>query len=307
MSNADDTAENAQRAEPAPGPDETVCYICRKVIKSNAWTCPYCGKIFEKLLLSTLTLDSLSGPQKEAFSRGYEDCKARWKETKDISVSISTYKPLPGYENAYRAGWKKAADELEIRGETKRHGTGGRVGADTGWLWKRGATVHEKRRRTLTVVAVVAFVASLISVVGALKTDLRLSRRQADLARLEKATKVLQEEIAKGRQLLAESENRRRQWPFTILGEKTPSQLMVERAEQLSGSLLQNQVNDLQGVVESNQRAMTIWETELRQGMLRLYILYGLAFVMAVVGVIILRYRSFRGSTEANPLRVVGP
>jgi len=116
MSDLSDAADNVQRAESTPGPDETVCYMCRKIIKSNAWTCPYCGKIFEKLLLSTLTRDSLSGPQKDAYLKGYQDCKTRWKETKDISVSISTYKPSPGYVNAYRAGWKRAADELEVRG-----------------------------------------------------------------------------------------------------------------------------------------------------------------------------------------------
>jgi hypothetical protein len=117
MSDPNNTPDNAQQAESTPGADETVCYMCRKVIKSNAWTCPYCGKIFEKMLLSTLTLNSLSGAQKEAFSKGYQDCRIRWKETRDISLSISNYKPSRGYENAYRAGWKRASDELEIRGE----------------------------------------------------------------------------------------------------------------------------------------------------------------------------------------------
>jgi len=96
-------------------PGERICYACRYVASEADLTCRHCGVIFEPYLLGMITGKSLTGPQAEAFQKGAQDCKAYWKLTKQTSVAPAAYKPWPGCHDAYRAGWKKAADALDGR------------------------------------------------------------------------------------------------------------------------------------------------------------------------------------------------
>lgn len=111
---AEKTDPEPSRLSPAtspPAPDETTCHRCRRVVKLSACACPYCGTVFEGLLLNTINPKSLSGPEKEAYWKGHGECSARLKQGKTVSVPIPDYCPSPGFENAYRAGWKKAAEK----------------------------------------------------------------------------------------------------------------------------------------------------------------------------------------------------
>lgn len=103
-------------SESKPGPDETVCCGCRRIIRSSAWSCPHCGTVFEGLLVATLTPKSLSGPARDAYWAGDRDCRAHGQpagaQFGDTSVAVPAYQPPLGFEDAYRAGWKRAADKL---------------------------------------------------------------------------------------------------------------------------------------------------------------------------------------------------
>src|SRR3954452_7042600 len=102
---------------PAPKAGE-VCPGCQHETSARDWTCRHCGRILDPFLFGTITPKSLAGADKDAFRAGYEACRNRWSETR--STDLGDYRPMPDHENAYRAGWQHAANELEAKDDRKR-------------------------------------------------------------------------------------------------------------------------------------------------------------------------------------------
>jgi hypothetical protein len=95
-----------------------VCPGCGQSTRSQDWTCPRCGHILDRYLFGTITAKSVTGADKDAFQAGYAACMSKWKSSG--STELSEYRPVPGHETAYRAGWQNAAAKLEGKAERKR-------------------------------------------------------------------------------------------------------------------------------------------------------------------------------------------
>jgi hypothetical protein len=93
------------------------CPDCQQTITAKDWTCPRCGGILDRYLFSTVTPNSLSGADKDAFRTGYDACMSQWEQTS--STEIGEYRPIPGHETAYRAGWQRASAKLRAKAERK--------------------------------------------------------------------------------------------------------------------------------------------------------------------------------------------
>lgn len=100
------------------GRQSETCPGCAQVATLHDWSCPRCGRILDRYLFGTVTEKSVTGADKDAFRAGFAACMARWKEAQ--SVEIGEYRPVPGRETAYRAGWQSAADKVEAKSERKR-------------------------------------------------------------------------------------------------------------------------------------------------------------------------------------------
>jgi hypothetical protein len=105
-------------ANATPAPAGSICPGCKQATTLKDVTCPHCGRILDRYLFSTITAKSLSGAAKEAFQTGYDVCKGKWKTTG--SAEIAEYRPVPGHETEYRAGWQCAVSELEGKADRKR-------------------------------------------------------------------------------------------------------------------------------------------------------------------------------------------
>jgi len=93
------------------------CPDCKRTITVKDWTCPRCGGILDRYLFSTVTPKSLSDGDKDAFQTGYDACMSQWEQTS--STEIEVYRPVPGRETAYRAGWQHASAKLRAKAERK--------------------------------------------------------------------------------------------------------------------------------------------------------------------------------------------
>ena len=106
-------------ASRAPGGSRASTEICpacaRRVLLTN-WACPRCGHILDAYLLGTITSKSVGGEERVAFKAGYIACNTQFRQSG--SVEIEHYRPVPGHETAYRAGWARAAER--IRAKTDR-------------------------------------------------------------------------------------------------------------------------------------------------------------------------------------------
>jgi membrane associated rhomboid family serine protease len=94
------------------------CPGCGQTTSALDWTCHRCGRVLDRYLFGTITSKSVAGGDKDAFWAGYNACMSGWKETR--SVEIGEYRPVPGHETAYRAGWQHAADKIEAKDDRKR-------------------------------------------------------------------------------------------------------------------------------------------------------------------------------------------
>jgi hypothetical protein len=94
------------------------CPGCKQTTKTQDLTCPSCGAILDQYLFSTVTPESVSGEDKDAFTAGYEACMGQWNETGSLDLGV--YRPVPGHETAYRAGWRHASGKIEARAERQR-------------------------------------------------------------------------------------------------------------------------------------------------------------------------------------------
>jgi rhomboid protease GluP len=94
------------------------CPGCGKATSALDWTCPCCGHVLDRYLFGTITAKSIAGADKDAFWAGYEACMSRWKETR--SFELGEYRPVPGHETAYRAGFQHATDKIEAKDDRKR-------------------------------------------------------------------------------------------------------------------------------------------------------------------------------------------
>lgn len=83
------------------------------------WTCPHCGAIVDRYLFSTVTLKSLEGEGRNAYLAGYQDCMTQARAGGTRAVRPETYRPHPGQETAYRAGWQRAADKVAAKADRK--------------------------------------------------------------------------------------------------------------------------------------------------------------------------------------------
>jgi hypothetical protein len=110
-----------------------LCPACKRAIELRDWTCPYCGRIFDRFLFNTLSIRTIAEWDKGAFQAGHEACMARWKSTG--STELGEYRPVRGHETAYRAGWQCAADQVERRAERKRGRRRGLALLGTGTLF----------------------------------------------------------------------------------------------------------------------------------------------------------------------------
>jgi hypothetical protein len=159
-------------------------------------------------------------------------------------------------------------------------------------------------KRSLAAFAVTSFLVSLISLVLAIKTDLTISHRRAQLVALEnasnkpeyrKAIKNLKDRI----RYLQDRQFRPR--PTWVSQDDVRAEAM---ADAITISETRGMLDALEGAAE---RGKTVGENEIRQRTPWLYILYSLAFTMATVGVIILRHRaSLKRSTVGSPLSIIG-
>ncbi len=99
--------------------NQTVCTQCRKDLRPEDWTCPRCGSITAPYLFGTIKLKSLQGNAREAYLGGYQDCRNQAEQTGSPAIRPESYHPAPANENAYRAGWKAAADKLDAKADRK--------------------------------------------------------------------------------------------------------------------------------------------------------------------------------------------
>ena len=83
------------------------------------WTCPHCGAIVDRYLFSTVTLKSVEGKGRDAYLAGYQDCMNQMRGGGSPAIRPETYRPHPGQETAYRAGWQGAANKLTAKADRK--------------------------------------------------------------------------------------------------------------------------------------------------------------------------------------------
>jgi hypothetical protein len=99
--------------------DRTICPKCRSALTMKDWTCSHCGAIVDRFLFSTVTLKSLQGEGRNAYLAGYQDCMNQARAGGSPAIRPETYRPSPGQETAYRAGWQGAADKLTAKADRK--------------------------------------------------------------------------------------------------------------------------------------------------------------------------------------------
>jgi hypothetical protein len=66
-------------------------------------------------------LMNLSPEEKEAFLKGYHDCKSGMSSKGSSSIVQPTLRPPVGFETAYKDGWRKASEEVIDEAEKKGH------------------------------------------------------------------------------------------------------------------------------------------------------------------------------------------
>jgi hypothetical protein len=98
---------------------QAICRQCRQELAVQDWTCPRCGEIIDRYLFSTVTLKSLEGESRSAYRTGYQECIRQAKQTGSGMIRPESYRPSPGNETAYRAGWQAAFDTLEAKEDRK--------------------------------------------------------------------------------------------------------------------------------------------------------------------------------------------
>jgi hypothetical protein len=98
------------------GRQREACSGCGRTTTLRA--CPQCGQILDRYLFCTVTQRSVKGADQDAFAAGREACMTQWKEAGLAELGV--YRPIPGHETAYRAGWQFAADKIESKDERKR-------------------------------------------------------------------------------------------------------------------------------------------------------------------------------------------
>ena len=128
-----------------------VCGDCHNQLTAKDWACPRCGAIADRYLFNTVTLKSLEGESRNAYHRGYKECRQQAKHTGSWVIQPENYRPVRGYETAYRAGWQAASSKLEARADRKfgrRRGVrvlGSGVAAlflTVGFAWMTGRTLN---------------------------------------------------------------------------------------------------------------------------------------------------------------------
>ncbi len=98
---------------------QIICRGCRRNIQVKDWTCPGCGAISDGMLFGTVTRAALDGAGRDAWDEGARECAGQHATTGVTAIQPEKYRPVPGHENAYRAGWQKAADGLEATADRK--------------------------------------------------------------------------------------------------------------------------------------------------------------------------------------------
>ena len=66
-------------------------------------------------------IENLSPEEKEAFLKGYSDCKSGMKNKGSSSIVQPTLRPPVGFERTYKDGWRKASEEVIDEAEKKAH------------------------------------------------------------------------------------------------------------------------------------------------------------------------------------------
>jgi hypothetical protein len=64
---------------------------------------------------------NLSPEEKEAFLKGYTDCKSGMRNKGSSSIVQPTLRPPVGFETTYKDGWRKASEEVVDEAEKKAH------------------------------------------------------------------------------------------------------------------------------------------------------------------------------------------
>ena len=99
--------------------NQTVCHQCSHPVTARDWTCPRCGEVIDKYLFGTVTLKSLEDEGRTAYQAGYRDCLKQAEQTGSWTIRPESYRPSPGNETAYRAGWQAAVNKLEAKADRK--------------------------------------------------------------------------------------------------------------------------------------------------------------------------------------------
>lgn len=65
--------------------------------------------------------ENLSPEEKQAFLKGYNDCKSGMMNKGSSSIVQPTLRPPVGFERTYKDGWRKASEEVIVEAEKKGH------------------------------------------------------------------------------------------------------------------------------------------------------------------------------------------
>jgi hypothetical protein len=155
------------------------------------------------------------------------------------------------------------------------------------------------QRSKLALVAVAAFLVSAISLALAIKCDRTVSRRRAQLAALDRTTNN-----PAYRKSLEDLKRRSTAYsqppPLWIAPDDSGRAAAMEAVR----SEAQAMVNTLEGTAT---RARLTAEREILSKTWQMYVFYGLALALGIVGAITLRYRaSVETEAGGNPLSVTG-
>lgn len=66
-------------------------------------------------------IENLVPEEKEAFLKGYNDCKSGMNYKSSSSITQPTLRPPVGFERTYNDGWRKASEEVIDEAEKKAH------------------------------------------------------------------------------------------------------------------------------------------------------------------------------------------
>jgi|GEM_PF-6194654 len=158
-------------------------------------------------------------------------------------------------------------------------------------------------QKRLAAFAAIAFLISLVSLALAIKTESAISRQRAAVKALEATTNKPEHKKA--------VQDLRDRIQYLEYSEYQPMPTWVSRddvhARQVKIQMLIIEAKRMLVKLEAAERSKALGENQIRGKMPWMYVWYGLAFTMAVTGVIVVRYRrSLQRSMAIAPSSITG-